>query len=369
MEELQQTQFKLTRPLFMPLTHHLALEAILAGTAPGRIFVDDVRKPRTAVAWFQHRVFLAGNRSDVVINQALNQLFTDTYYPEMHVLGLAQSAFTLVYTPGWERVMTEVLAGKYPMRGRRLYYRLDPTRHNRQPRLPKGLQLRAVDAALLADTRLVNPDYVTDEMVSERPSVTDFLEKSFGFCLVQGAEIVGWCMSEYNTATACELGIEIAEPWRRRGLAAAVASATICEAVSRGYTEIGWICEADNHASMSLAQKLGFALVHADDTYFAFIDPVLNLGINGNIQLQHQNYQEAVGWYQKAIAQGEAPIWLWWNQAAAWANLGNQSRTFYCLNHLLDAGFDDRAQLENSEHFRPYRRTKEWSVLLARLPR
>ncbi|MFO7681970.1 MAG: GNAT family N-acetyltransferase [Chloroflexota bacterium] len=369
MYELTQTQFERTRSLFAPLLHHLAAESILSGLTPGRLFVDDSNKPRTAVAWFQHRVYLAGNRSDDNVNQALHRLFSDVFYPEMCAAGLAQSAYTLCYTPGWERVIDVILTGKYPMTGQRYYYRLDPTRRSWQPKLPKEFKLRAVDAELLADTRLINLDYVTDEMVSERPSVADFLDKSFGACIVQQDRIVGWCMSEYNLNGRCELGIATDPAYQRQGLAQAAASAVIGEAVHRGYTEIGWVCDADNTPSMALAQKLGFALVHADDTYFAFFDPILNLGINGNIHLRHQNYQEAVVWYQKAINQGDAPVWLWWNCAAAWANLGSQAQTFSCLNHLLDAGFDDRAQLENSDHFRPYRRTKEWSGLLARFSR
>ncbi len=117
MHELQQAQFEETRSLFTPLTHHLAIESILAGSTSGRIFVDDMERPRTAVAWFKRRVFLAGNRTNDVINVALNRLFTNIYYPEMVAAGLDQSAFTLVYTPGWERAIDIVLAGKDPMRG------------------------------------------------------------------------------------------------------------------------------------------------------------------------------------------------------------------------------------------------------------
>ncbi len=83
MYELQQAQFQVTQSLFTPLSHHLAIESILAGHTPGRIFVDDVEKPRTAVAWFKRRVFLAGNRTNDVVNVSLNRLFTDVFYPEM----------------------------------------------------------------------------------------------------------------------------------------------------------------------------------------------------------------------------------------------------------------------------------------------
>ena len=61
--------------------------------------------------------------------------------------------------------------------------------------------------------------------MSERPSVADFLARSFGYCLVHENQIIGWCMSEYNNGNRCELGIETAAPFRRRGLAAESATA------------------------------------------------------------------------------------------------------------------------------------------------
>lgn len=369
MHELHQAQFEITRNLFSPLTHHLAIESILAGKTPGRIFVDDMEKPRTAVAWFKRRVFLAGNRTNDVVNVALNRLFTTVYYPEMIAAGLDEAAFTLVYTPGWDRVMDMVLAGKNPMRGQRLCFRLDPTKFKWKVQVSREFKLRWVDAALLADTSLTNLDYITKEMMSERPSVADFLEKSFGTCVIHDNEIVGWCMSEYNVGKRCELGIEIAEPMQRQGLATTLASTTMKEAARRGHTEIGWICDADNKPSVALAQKLGFSLQRADDTYFAFFDPGLNQGVNGNLQLRQQNYQEAVIWYERAAAYENPPIWLLWNTAVAWANLGNQAKTFAYLNQLIDVGFDNRSFLETSEHFRNYRRTSDWAALLKRLNR
>ncbi len=53
----------------------------------------------------------------------------------------------------------------------RCYYRLDARNREWVTAVPDGLQLRRVDASLLADSTLNNLDWVTEEMVSERPSV------------------------------------------------------------------------------------------------------------------------------------------------------------------------------------------------------
>jgi RimJ/RimL family protein N-acetyltransferase len=369
LHELAPETFSLARPLFAPLAHHLALESILAGLTPGRVFVDDERKPKTAVAWFKRRLFLTGDRSRESINRALADLLTKVYYPDMRAGGLAFGAFTLVYTPGWERVMDVVLAGKEPLIGQRLCFHLDPTRHSWEPSPPPGFTLRPVDAALLADPQIANPDYVTEEMVSERPSVADFLAKSFGTCVLDGPRIVGWCMSEYNTGGRCELGIETADDYQRRGLARATAVATIREAAVRGYTEIGWICDGDNHPSIATAQNLGFQLWHEDPTFYAFFDPVINCGVHGNGRFRQGAYREAIVWYEKALSQGDGPIWLLWNTACAYAHTGNQPQAFAHLNRAIAAGFADRKALEQSEHFQALHNSPQWTALLAQLPK
>jgi RimJ/RimL family protein N-acetyltransferase len=368
MHELTLNQFPITKPLFAPLTHHLVVESILAGLTPGRMFVDDVIAPRTAVAWFQRRLFLAGEWTQTAVNHALHHLITTVYYPELAAIGPRWTAFTLVYTPGWQDVMDVVLAGKHPLAGQRLCYHLHPAGQDWQPSLPPGFALRPVDAALLADAAIQNLDYVTDEMVSERPSVPDFLAKSFGACIVHQGQIVGWCMSEYNVGSRCELGIETDDAYQRRGLARATATAVIREAVARGLTEIGWICEADNLPSIATAEHLGFELHQADPTFYAFIDPAINLGVNGNVYFGQQRYDEALVWYNRALALEDVPIWLIWNAACAHARLGDQPNAFATLHRALDAGFDDRHRLETSDHLQALRGVPEWTAVLARLP-
>ncbi|MFO7539301.1 MAG: GNAT family N-acetyltransferase, partial [Chloroflexota bacterium] len=130
----------------------------------------------------------------------------------------------------------------------------------------EGLVLH-VDAALLADGRIQNMAYLTEEMVSERPSIGDFLAQSFGVCLLHENEIVGWCLSEYNSGPRCEIGIATAEPFRRRGLATLMARAFIDRALAQGVYDIGWICWAGNRPSVATAEKLGFDLVDERDVY------------------------------------------------------------------------------------------------------
>jgi GNAT superfamily N-acetyltransferase len=246
------------RPLFAPLDFCLVTGSILAGHTPATVYVDDVTAPRTAVTWFKSRALLAGEQPNEAACHAVAYLLRETYFPQAKTAGW--EGFSLYSAPGWHEPIGAALAGHAPITARRHYYRLDARGQAWEAAVPDGLALRPVDAALLADGRMKNLAYVTEEMVSERPSIADFLEKSFGYCLIHDDEIVAWCMSEYNTGPRCELGIATAEPYQRQGLATAVGTAVIAEAVRRGVYDIGWLCWANNRPSVATALRLGFTL-------------------------------------------------------------------------------------------------------------
>jgi GNAT superfamily N-acetyltransferase len=279
MEFLPPSAYEKVRPIFAPLGHNLAIHSILAGLSPAQVYVDSVAQPKMAITWTQARVFLAGEATDEAVIHALGHFFSNTFHPQAAAAGLV--AFVLHYTPGWEARATAILPDQALVPGKRLSYQLDAATKTWPVRAPAGFSLRPVNAELLADARLKNLAYVTEEMVSERPSVADFLQKSFGYCLVHEDEIVAWCMSEYNTGHRCEVGIATAEAYRRRGLATVTATAVIAQALSQGITHIGWHCWAGNAPSIATAGKLGFQLVGEFPVYLVHVAPQPSDGPGG----------------------------------------------------------------------------------------
>lgn len=59
---LDPSHYDLVRPLFQPLEHHLAIAAILDGSAPATIYVDDPAQPRAAFTWTGYRFYLGPAR-------------------------------------------------------------------------------------------------------------------------------------------------------------------------------------------------------------------------------------------------------------------------------------------------------------------
>ncbi len=260
--QLAPERFHLAQPLFATETR-LAVVAALAGESPAELYVDDPAAPQGAILiLWNHRIYLAGSPGNTSFPHDFASLLHERYMPQ----GKEQQpfGFAIDFMPSvWE----DDLAARFPdmdsLRAEHQYYRIHLRNPILPPSLPEGFILHRVDEALLAQSSLGNYQSLVEEIHSESPSVDDFLQHKFGYCLQSGQDLVGWCLSEYNHGDQCELGIETLEGFQRRGLATATAQATMAYAQSVGITRIGWHCWKANIPSSSLARKLGFD--HVED--------------------------------------------------------------------------------------------------------
>jgi RimJ/RimL family protein N-acetyltransferase len=85
-----------------------------------------------------------------------------------------------------------------------------------------------------------------------------FLENGGGVVLAHDDEVGAMAFASYRQGSRVELGIETAPLWRRRGLAAAAATAMIEFALDAGLVPV-WSCREDNVGSLRLATGIGFA--------------------------------------------------------------------------------------------------------------
>jgi tetratricopeptide (TPR) repeat protein len=129
---------------------------------------------------------------------------------------------------------------------------------------------------------------------------------------------------------------------------------------------VGWHCWASNVPSAATALRAGFAKVCDYTVYFAWYDAIDNLVVNGNMHFDCAQYEEALGWYERAFARGEAKGWGYWNAACAAAELGQHDVAMRYLTHAIDKGFGDAQRLSNSEHLKSLRARPEWDALLRR---
>jgi GNAT superfamily N-acetyltransferase len=253
-------------PLFADMDNHLPVVAALEGSIPAEVYADDLVQPRVALISVRHRrLYLAGQPSEQA-TQEMARLFRNTLYPAM--AAEQTPVFSLCCTlPTWEAHIDALLAGKKAVRTEREYYEFARGQALAPVALPPGYELRAVDAAWLADDHLANMDALREEMMSEHASVEDFLAHSFGVCPIKDDALAGWCLSEYNTENRCEVGIATLPPHQGQGLATAAGAAFVEDAGARGVVRIGWHCYKENRASGATARRIGFRKVEDYPAY------------------------------------------------------------------------------------------------------
>jgi RimJ/RimL family protein N-acetyltransferase len=241
--------------LFAELEEHLAVAAVIQGAAAGRVWVDEPLAPHSAVIWVQHRMFVAGTgvaglnavaQEIAIAAQARGDWGVGVYGApaiqwEPVLAGLTWRSIEREY---WEITLEE-------------WELLESAGH------VDGPVLYAVDRELVDHAQLERIEQLREEMCSERPSVEDFLARSFGVCLVDEKKytLAGWCLSEYNCGDRCEVGIEVVEAYQRRRLGTLLAQALCQEAFAqRGVRRVGWHCLAANLASGATAKRAGLRL-------------------------------------------------------------------------------------------------------------
>ena len=259
--ELAAADFGKVLPLFEqgPMQYaNRVIAGVAAGNSPGRIWVDDPIMPQTALLWDRsHNYYLAGRSGNSAFNAALRALVTETLAPA--TLGTAQAAFKLYYTPvSWAASAQDIFSAATPTPRDRVYCTFNAPRvDDWRNRVPAGFAILPIDAALLDDADLQHRDYVLEEIGWCWNSVAHFLRQGFGFVVLEGHTIRGWCTAEYCSPGHCGIGIEIQREYNGRGLATLLAAAFVAHSVTAGLI-LHWDSWADNGASLTVARKVGF---------------------------------------------------------------------------------------------------------------
>ncbi len=217
-----------------------AIECAIEGQL-GRALVDDVKHPTAFAITVGPFWYFAGDPASAG-GAALMR-------------GLPAYALLMPSTIGWhERAQAEFGAGLRSHQ--RFSYATDQlavtpleallarSRHNEQ--------------VLGLDPTLIGPltsgvDALLD--VSDFESVADFLERSFGYTLLRDGTPAGIAYGSLVNSRGLEVSVFIDEPYRRQGIATALAGRLVLECLRRGLRP-NW--DAANPESCALAEKLGF---------------------------------------------------------------------------------------------------------------
>jgi RimJ/RimL family protein N-acetyltransferase len=261
--ELNKEHYVIAKPVMRAAwTEHASFDSILAGQRAGRVFVDDVNQPKTALVC--HHV---GNYFPVgEVSEPLRQFIYDAP-AESEIFDMPFFAY-YANQEVWERTLLEGVPDSARVMPRRTFILEDagatPFTDWRQ-QVPDDITIVPLDRMLAEradrDLRqtLIGPVWHEHSFPSERypaAGYENFVCKSFGYCALSGERVVcaAWAGSLSDSHAAVE--IETAEDFRRRGLATLTCAAFLEVCRERGLAH-EWICDVDNPASARLALRLG----------------------------------------------------------------------------------------------------------------
>ena len=257
MRELDLCSFSKVLPLYTDSDYHMPLLAAAESKARARVWVDSPAEPCVTAACFGVRIYIGGSSSNESNRNAIRSFFNNVVLSNQ--IERMRHFFMVFWDePGWKDVLLDILSVFIPVLREREYYCFDTARNFKPVLLPEGYEYRWVNEGFLNERDWGCREILKYEMCSERVSVEDFLKQSYGVCAVSGNEIAGWCLSEYNNSTGCEVGIEVLEDHQRKGVATALASALVNESRKRGLRCVGWDSFRDNIPSTATACKAGF---------------------------------------------------------------------------------------------------------------
>lgn len=304
------------------LQTHFSVGAVLAGTARGEVWVDDLYDPQVGYAITTEGYYLTGNISKVGVYPSLKEL-------------IPHSAYLVLDPIGWESVLSQVWDNPFARKHLRKNYQLETLKvTDCLNRVPNNFQLGPIDRNLLAKTDLQNFHEISHR-INEWESAEDFLQRGFGHCILHERAIVSRCIVDCVEADRCEIGVGTDIRYRLRGLASLVVAATVAEALRRGFRHIGWHCLASNKGSIAVAEKVGFTERKQYVAYSGEL-PSENAG-----DLSTEEYSEWARHYEHA---SEYRLGYALLAAGAWALSGDTERALKNLERLTDISWDGKVE-------------------------
>ena len=213
----------------------------------GKVFVTDLEKPQSALAFVGCFAFYGGAPDRALV---------------MH-----QPAGFVIMTPGneaWASLIEECWpsAKKEVRFSIRKDTRFDiPALKKMAETIPEGYELRRIDAEIY-DQCLSNP--LTCDFVSCFESKEQYLELGRGMVLLKDGRIVSGASSYTRYKEGIEIEVDTVSEERRKGLATIVSAALILQCLEEGLYP-SW--DAQNMISVHLAEKLGYAFDHEYTVY------------------------------------------------------------------------------------------------------
>ena len=262
--ELQQADYKKVYPLVTDKHETKVLMlSVLSGNNAGKVFVDDINAPKTALVWvIGNASYFIGDSGNAAFLGSLNDFIDTTIVPLSKELVGPNSYFeTLVYEKDWLCALNKVFhqrdLAKYGTDNCDYMFTFNKDRYlftkKQHIALPDGYVIEKISKDTIASSQTLQND-----IWGFWKSEDKFLENGFGYCILKDNKPVAVCFSAYVHEHYHEIAIRTyVQEERRKGLATMVARSYLDACIKNRFTP-AWSTQHTNTVSHALAEKLGF---------------------------------------------------------------------------------------------------------------
>ena len=264
MQSLSVTQAWKARPLLQRLTRSQPMcAAVLDAIYPGKLYADDLARPRTALLTTYieseaHGIwcFLAGEPVNDSFNRSLN---TAIFSRQIIAYNTAVLFFTCD-PDDWGGHMDAVMTPRPPIWIPRYHFIGRTVAFDWRPALPPGFEVQRVSEDLRQVPGLQLPEDVVATL-GKWQTMSDPRFMDFGFVVLDNTPsqpvVAGWATVDFIADGAGDLGFFTQPDYRRRNLGTIAASAALEYGLANGLQQVNWTCDAGNPGSIRTAEKLG----------------------------------------------------------------------------------------------------------------
>ena len=268
--ELQQADYKKVYALVdCKKETKVILLSVLSRNNAGKVFVDNIDEPKTAIIWVMgNAAYFQGDSSNTTFLGSINEFIDTTMAPLSRELVDPSSSFssnfeTLIYDENWLHELNKTFKQRcltknsvddcdYMFTFNKKHY-FSTKEH--QIALPDGYVIEKLSMDVIADEA---SQILSKDILCFWESIDKFIEKGFGYCITKENKAVAICFSAYVHEHYHELAIRTyIKEEHRKGLATMVGRAYLDDCIKNGQIP-AWSTQNTNTTSHALAKKLGF---------------------------------------------------------------------------------------------------------------
>ncbi|MDG5788579.1 GNAT family N-acetyltransferase [Evansella sp. AB-P1] len=268
--ELNQEEFYMCNHLILPESH-MEVKAIIEGTNPGRIFVDNTEFPTSGLIWLGNNdgFFFVGDEKNKAFNDKINNLINTKILPDAKRFGLNWFE-GIGYHQLWDDTIKQLFQQQKLESWKQRVYMLEESNYtmDSEPILNREYTILKINKENYYNCKntCINLSLLKSNILESWSSLEHFFDKGIGYMITYKNKIVSVCLSGFVADNIHSIHIETVKEQEGKSLAQKIAHCFVKECFQKGLKPY-WDCTETNYPSVAIANKLNFKMKFTYEVY------------------------------------------------------------------------------------------------------